>query len=57
LEYAASEKLSKAIGKHESYIESETIATSLRATAKPDGEAKAEHTFDGEELIIALSKD
>jgi isoleucyl-tRNA synthetase len=57
LEYAASEKLSKAILQHESYIESETIATSLQVTTKPDGEARAEHTFDGEELIIALKKD
>lgn len=57
LEYAASEKLSEAIVQHKSYIESETIATSLRPTNKPDGEAKAEHTFNGEELMIALIKD
>jgi isoleucyl-tRNA synthetase len=56
VQYAASDKLAKAIDVHRAYIQGEVIAESMQPSANPQGVIKTEHQFDGESLRVALRK-
>ena len=55
--YHASPRLEQAIQAHRDYICGETMAVELiPAEGDPEGEAKASHQFEGEELKLGLEK-
>ncbi len=54
VEYAASDRLGKAIELNRDYLMGETLAISLAASDQPQGLASEEHNFNGEWLILAL---
>jgi isoleucyl-tRNA synthetase len=56
VEYAASPRLASAIGEHHAYVQGETICERLAPVGDPQGEHREDHSFDGESLILALSK-
>jgi isoleucyl-tRNA synthetase len=56
IEYQASEGLDRAVEKNRAYIQGETIADLIERSVHPEGEAEAEHSFDGEKLTVAVSR-
>jgi isoleucyl-tRNA synthetase len=54
--FRATDHLAEAINIHREYIEGETLALKLEEVDRPEGQASANHTFDGEELEIALRR-
>jgi isoleucyl-tRNA synthetase len=56
IEYQASEGLERAVETNRVYIQGETIADLVERSEHPEGEAEAEHSFDGETLTLAVSR-
>jgi isoleucyl-tRNA synthetase len=56
VEYKASVMLDQAVQSNKAYIQGETIAVSLEAVESPEGDEKAEDTFDGEKLVLAVER-
>lgn len=54
--FAASDRLLKAVEAHRDYITGETLAEGLAAVDEPAGDREAEHTFDGERLVLAINR-
>jgi isoleucyl-tRNA synthetase len=54
--FRATDHLAEAINTHREYIEGEILALKLEEVDQPEGQASAKHTFDGEELEIALRR-
>jgi isoleucyl-tRNA synthetase len=55
VEYQASQTLAEAIESNAAYIKAETLSEGLATSKEPSGQASAEHEFDGQTLLIALS--
>jgi isoleucyl-tRNA synthetase len=56
IQYKSSARLAKAITAHRDYILGETLAKSLDPAGEPEGSEVAEHSFDEEELRLAVRK-
>jgi isoleucyl-tRNA synthetase len=56
VEFKASPRLVEAISTHAEYIQGETLAESMSRTEKPQGEQRADHHFDGQDLTIAVRR-
>jgi isoleucyl-tRNA synthetase len=54
--FRASDRLVEAVDAHREYIVGETLAARLKKVDQPEGQASEKHTFDGEELEIALNR-
>jgi isoleucyl-tRNA synthetase len=54
--YRTSQRVQSAIEANMAYLMEETLSVSLEAVEEPEGDAHAEHSFDGEEIEIALVK-
>ncbi|KPK95258.1 MAG: isoleucyl-tRNA synthetase [Anaerolineae bacterium SM23_ 63] len=54
--YNATDRLSEAVIHHREYIVGETLALRLEEVDQPAGQISSKHTFDGEELEIALQR-
>jgi len=54
--YHASSRLDSAVRQFEALIKSETLSEALTATGTPSGDRSEEHNFDGETLIVAVSR-
>jgi isoleucyl-tRNA synthetase len=54
--YHATDRLTKAVSSHRDYILGETLALKLEEVDQPEGVTAAKHSFDGEELKIALQR-
>jgi isoleucyl-tRNA synthetase len=54
--YNATDRITEAVNSHRDYIIGETLALTLEEVDQPAGIASSKHTFDGEELEIALQR-
>ncbi len=56
LEYSAQGNLKRALETHREYVLTETLAEHMDLRASPQGEAVSRHEFDGQSLVLALSR-
>jgi isoleucyl-tRNA synthetase len=56
VEFAASERLARALVHFREYVMAETLARALDSAFEPTGVTKSEHEFEGETLRIAITK-
>jgi len=56
IEYAGTSELSDAIAAHHGHIAAETLGVSLEPVKSPSGSANAEFKFQGQELMLAISR-
>ena len=54
--YRATDRLTEAVNSHRAYIVGETLTLRLEEVDQPSGLASSKHTFNGEELEIALQR-
>jgi isoleucyl-tRNA synthetase len=54
--YRASDRVNAAIDSNKEYLMEETLSVDINAVTEPQGDARAEHSFDGEEFIVALER-
>jgi isoleucyl-tRNA synthetase len=54
--YRASDRVAAAIDSNKEYLLEETLSADINSVEEPQGDARAEHSFDGENLTIALKK-
>ena len=57
IQYQASPRLREAIENNKVYLQAETLAVALNQTEDLSEGIRADHEFDGEELILSLSRD
>lgn len=54
--YHATDRVHSAIEANKSYVMDETLSVEFASVEAPSGLARTEHSFDGEELVIALER-
>ncbi|MCK5646610.1 MAG: isoleucine--tRNA ligase [Anaerolineales bacterium] len=54
--YHATDRAHSAIEANKTYVMNETLSVEFASVDAPSGLARAEHSFDGEELVIALER-
>ncbi len=55
VQYSSSKRLAEAVGLHEEYISTETLAKGLKQVKKPVGKFQEKYTFGEETLVVAIT--